>query len=394
MKRIYLNNCLTSQPALEVIDAMLPYLKEKFSFPENFITPGTERSRELEQFKFIVAGSLNAPPAGLHFTNSGTDANNLAIKGYLSANSDRGQHLICSIVDYPDILTNAAYFEDLGFEVSYLGCDEDGVVDLEELKQELRPDTILVMITHANHTVGTLQDIKEIKKIIDESESKAALFVDACQSYGRVPIDVIEMGVDLLSISAHKIHGPQGIGALYIKPGTSVAITRHGINRIDPLSTGAISLANIAGFAKAVELAFDNFQENVDYIRNLSRYLFESIEKRIPYTMLNGAFCDNRAPHNVNVSFDFIEGEAIMMMLDQYGISVATGSACFSEGLQANYVMMALGRNHEQSHSSMKFTCSRYNTMEEIDYVVDKLEEVVKELRRRSPLYDDFINTK
>jgi cysteine desulfurase len=307
MKRIYLNNCLTSQPAPEVIDAMLPYFKEKFYFPENFIQPGTECANELSNFKAIIADSIKAKPEALHFTNSGTDANNLAIKGFLSANADKGQHIICSIVDYPDILTNAAYFEESGFEVSYLGCDGDGFIDLEELKEELREDTILVMTTLANHTVGTLQDITAIKKIIDESSSNAALFVDACQGYGRVPIDVNQMKVDMLTITAHKIHGPQGVGALYIKPGITVAPTRHGINRLDPLATGAISIANIAGFAKAVELAFTNFTENVDYIRELTRHLYLSIERRIPYTMLNGAFCEQRAPHNLNVSFDFID---------------------------------------------------------------------------------------
>ena len=390
MKRIYMNNCLTSQPAPEVVEAMLPYLKEKFTFPEHFVSAGTERSNEIEQFKKTIAGSLNTAAKSIHFTNSGTDANNLAIKGYITENSDKGRHIICSVVDYPDILTNAAFFEDNGFEVTYLGCDEYGIIDLEELKDELRFDTILVMTTLANHTVGTLQDIKEIRRIIDASKSDAALFVDACQGYGRVPVDVVDMGVDLLTISAHKIHGPQGVGALYIKPGISVAPTRHGINRLDPLATGAISLANIAGFAKAVELAFTDFKKNVDYIRSLSTHLFNSIEKNIPYTMLNGAFCEQRVPHNVNVSFDFIEGEAIMMMLDQYGISVATGSACFSEGLKANYVMMAMGRDHAQSHSSMKFTVSRYNTMEEIDFVVEKLAEIVQELRKRSPLYADY----
>jgi cysteine desulfurase len=392
MERIYLNNCLTSQPAPEVVEAMLPYFKEKFSFPENFITPGTERQHELENFKSIIAASLNAKASALHFTGSGTDANNLAIKGYLSANAHRGNHLICSVIDYPDILTNAAYFEESGFEVSYLGCDSDGIIDLEELRSELRADTILVMTTLANHTVGTLQDIKEIRDIIDNSSASAALFVDACQGYGKVPVNVVSMGADLLTISAHKIHGPQGIGALYIKPGIQIAHTRHGINRIDPLATGALSLANIAGFAKAVELNFADFETNAEYLHDLSSYLYENLQKNIPHMMLNGAGFEKRAPHNLNVSFEFIEGEAIMMMLDQYGISVATGSACFSEGLQANYVMMAMGRTHEQSHSSMKFTVSRYNTKEEIDYVVRKLTEIVHELRKRSPLYEDNYN--
>lgn len=391
MKQVYLNNCITSQPAPEVIEAMLPFFKEKFHFPENFIKSGTERANELANFKSIIAKSINAPDSALHFTSSGTEANNLAIKGYISANAERGSHIICSVVDYPDILTNAAYFEESGFEVSYLSSDDMGFIDLDELKSELRSDTILVMTTLANHTVGTLQDIPEITRIIKESPADAALFVDACQGYGKVPVDVEAMGADMLTISAHKIHGPQGIGALYIKPGVSVAPTKHGINRMDPLSTGALSIPAIAGFAKAVELTFKDFEENVNYIKNLSRYLFESITRKIPYTMLNGAPCEYRSPHNVNVSFDFVEGEAIMMMLDQYGINVATGSACFSQGLQANYVMMAMGRNHEQSHSSMKFTLSRYNTRQEIDYTVEKLAEIVEELRRRSPLYLKFM---
>ncbi|MCF7919917.1 MAG: cysteine desulfurase [Candidatus Cloacimonetes bacterium] len=391
MKPIYMNNCITSQPAPEVVDAMLPYLREKFQFPENFIKTGTERANELSIFKEIIAESINAQPAGLHFTSSGTEANNLAIKGYLSANAHRGNHIICSVVDYPDILTNAAYFEESGFEVTYLRCDEYAFIDLDELQEELRADTILVMTTLANHTVGTLQDVKTISQLIRDSASEAALFVDACQAYGRYAIDVEEMGIDMMSISAHKIHGPQGIGALYIRSGISIAPTKHGVNRIDPLSTGGLSIANIAGFAKAVELAFSDFDENVKYIRELSRYLCESIERKIPYTMLNGAPCEYRVAHNVNISFDFIEGEAIMMMLDQYDINVATGSACFSEGLQANYIMMAMGRNHEQSHSSMKFTLSRYNTRAEVDYVVEKLTEIVAELRRRSPLYLDFL---
>ena len=370
---------------------MLPFLQNKFHFPENFIKTGTERANELSVFKQIIAGSIKAPAAALHFTASGTEANNLAIKGYLEANAHRGKHIICSVVDYPDILTNAAYFEEKGFEVSYLSSDEYAFIDLDELQDELRSDTILVMTTLANHTVGTIQDVKTIKRLIDESESQAALFVDACQAYGRISIDVDDLGIDMMSISAHKIHGPQGIGALYIRPGTSVSPTKHGVNRIDPLSTGSLSIANIAGFAKAVELAFTNLDENIKYIRGLCRYLFESIERKIEFTMLNGAPCENRIAHNLNVSFDFIEGEAILMMMDQYGINVATGSACFSEGLQANYVMMAMGRNHEQSHSSMKFTISRYNTRQEVDYVVEKLAEIVTELRRRSPLYLDYI---
>ncbi|MBL7149958.1 MAG: aminotransferase class V-fold PLP-dependent enzyme, partial [Candidatus Cloacimonetes bacterium] len=256
------------------------------------------------------------------------------------------------------------------------------------LENAIRPDTIIFMTTFVNHTVGSIQPIKKIREILDTADHKIVIHVDAGQAYGKLPIDVNELGIDLMSISAHKIHGPQGVGALYQRKGVVIGPVIHGINRLDNHQTGALSMANIAGFAKAVELTFSDFKENVNHLKELSNYLLEKIEKTIPYTLLNGPRGEARAPHNINVSFDFIEGEAIMLMMDMAGISVATGSACASQGLKANYILMAMGRNHEQSHSSMKFTLSRYNTKEEIDYAVEKLAEIVKELRSRSPLYN------
>ncbi|MCK4654505.1 MAG: cysteine desulfurase [Candidatus Cloacimonetes bacterium] len=388
MKQIYFNNCLTSKPAPEVVETMIPYLKEKFYFPENFVSKGSKTAAELENFKKIIADSVVAKPSEIHFTTGGTSANNLAIKGYLTANSDKGTHIICSVIDYPDLLTNADFFEKSGFNVTYLNADKEGNINLEELKSAIRPETILFMTTLANHVVGTIQPIKEIRKILDSSNHKIAIHVDACEAYARIPIDVNELGIDLMSISAHKIHGPQGVGALYQRSGIRLGQICHGVTRIDNLETGGISIASIAGFSKAVELAFNDFKENTGKIRNLSDYLLKSIEEKIPYTLLNGPQGDKRSPHNVNISFDFIEGEAIMMMMDMHGVAISTGSACASQGLKPNYVMMALGRNHEQSHSSMKFTLSRYNTVEEIDYTVEKLAEVVEELRSRSPLYN------
>ncbi|MBT4333089.1 MAG: cysteine desulfurase, partial [Candidatus Cloacimonetes bacterium] len=311
---------------------------------------------------------------------------NLAIKGYLTANSNKGTHIICSVIDYPDILTNAAFFENSGFDVTYLEADNEGFIDLEQLKNSIREDTILFMTTLGNHTVGTIQPLKEIKEILDSAEQKIAIHVDACEAYARIPIDVNELGIDLMSISAHKIHGPQGIGALYQRKGIKLGLVQHGVNRMDNLQTGGLNIASIAGFAKAVELAFDEKEDNMSKIRKLSNYLLNKIETTIPDTLLNGPRGNKRAPHNINISFDYIEGEAIMMMMDISGISISTGSACASQGLKPNYVLMALGRNHEQSHSSMKFTFSRYNTFQEIDYTVEKLAEVVKELRSRSPL--------
>ncbi|MDP8202459.1 MAG: cysteine desulfurase family protein [Candidatus Tenebribacter burtonii] len=386
MERIYFNNCLTSQPAREVIEIITAYMKDKYYFPENFISKGTEASNNLDNAKKIIADSMGADAKEIHFTSGGTAANNLAIKGYLTANSNKGTHIICSVIDYPDILTNAAFFENSGFDVTYLQNDNEGFIDLEQLKDSIRKDTILFMTTMGNHTVGTIQPIKEIRDILDSAKQKIVMHVDACEAYARIPIDVNELGIDLMSISAHKIHGPQGIGALYQRKGIVLGQIQHGVNRMDNLQTGGMNIASIAGFAKAVELAFNDLDANIAKIRKLSDYLLNKIESTIPDTLLNGPRGIKRISHNINISFDYIEGEAIMMMMDINGVSISTGSACASQGLKPNYVMMAIGRNHEQSHSSMKFTLSRYNTFQEIDYTVEKLAEVVKELRSRSPL--------
>lgn len=388
MKKYYFDNCKTSQPAPEVIEAMMPYFGEKFIFPANFISDGSTATKELEGFKKIIADSIDANTSEIHFTGSGTTANNIAIKGFLSENAKHGTHIIVSVIDYPDLLTNAAFFEKSGFDVTYLETDEDGFIDLEQLVNAIRSDTIMFMTTFVNHTVGSIQPIKKIREILDTADHKIVMHVDAGQAFGKIPIDVNELGIDLMSISAHKIHGPQGVGALYQRKGVMLGSVIHGVNRLDNHQTGAVSMANIAGFAKAVELTYSDFEENINHLRELSNYLLEKIEKTIPYTLLNGPRGESRAPHNINISFYYIEGESIMMMMDIAGISVATGSACASQGLKANYILMAMGRNHEQSHSSMKFTLSRYNTKEEIDYTVEKLAEIVKELRSRSPLYN------
>ena len=386
MERIYFNNCLTSKPAPEVVEITTEYMKNRYYFPENFNAMGTATSEDLNNAKKVIADSMGADSKEIHFTSGGTAANNLAIKGYLTANSNKGTHIICSVIDYPDILTNASFFEKSGFDVTYLNADNEGFIDLKQLKDSIREDTILFMTTMGNHTVGTIQPIKEIREILDGAEQKIAMHVDACEAYARIPIDVNELGIDLMSISAHKIHGPQGIGALYQRKGIKLGQVQHGVNRMDSLQTGGMSIASIAGFAKAVELVFNDLDANIDKIRKLSDYMLDKNESTIHDTLLNGPRGSKRAPHNMNISFDYIEGEAIMMMMDINGVSISTGSACASQGLKANYVLMALGRSHEQSHSSMKFTFSRYNTFQEIDYTVEKLAEVVKELRSRSPL--------
>ena len=384
---VYFDNCVTSQPAPEVIEAMLPYMREKFWFPANYVLHGSAIAADIDNWRRTVADSIGARPGEVHFTRGGTSANNLAIKGFVTGNAANGTHIICSVADYPDILTNAAFFEQNGFDVTYLSCDRDGRVNLDELREALREDTILVMTTLANHTVGTIQDVRAMRQILDDDDSQAKIFVDAGQAYGRMPISVNDLGIDMMSVSAHKIHGPQGVGALYVRKGIELAQMVHGVNRVDALETGGISIAGLAGFARAVELAFADLPGNVAYLRGLSDYLLERVEATIPHTMLNGPRGEGRISHNMNISFLFIEGEAMMMMLNLAGIVVATGSACASQGLKPNYILMAMGRTHEESHGSLKFTFSRYNTRAEIDETVEKLAGIVTELRRRSPLY-------
>ncbi|MCK9556469.1 MAG: cysteine desulfurase family protein [Candidatus Cloacimonetes bacterium] len=383
---IYLDNCVSSPMAPEVLDAMMPYFREKFWFPGSFISTGESANDALEGFSQIVAHSLGASPEEIHFTSGGTIANNIAIKG-LAASLKRG-HVIVSVVDYPDLLTNAAWLEKKGFEVSYLETDSKARIDLDQLRDVIRPDTVLFMTTAVNHVVGTIQPLKEIHEILSRAPNKVYFHVDAGQAYGKIPLNVNDYGIDTLSVSAHKIHGPQGIGALYVRKGTKLGQVIHGVKRVDGLQTGGLSIALIAGFAKAVELTFADLDGGIRHLRELSNHLLERLKEKIEYIELNGAEGEGRAPHNINISIDYIEGEAITMMLDMHGITVATGSACASQGLKANYVLMAIGKSHVQSHGSMKFTVNRYNTKEDLDFTVDKLAEITAELRQRSPLYN------
>lgn len=385
--KIYMDNCVTTPLAPEALEAMRPYFSEEFWFPGAFISTGESTSATLAGWHDAIAKTLNATGPELHFTSGGTLANNLAIKGLAWAHSSGGKHVIVSVVDYPDLLTNAAWLEKQGFEVSYLEPDAEGLVSADKLKAAIRPDTILFLTTIVNHVVGTIQPIEAYARVLAEAGHRIIWHADAGQAYGKLPLDVQALGVDTLSVSAHKIHGPQGIGALYVKQGVKLAQLIHGINRLDPLQTGGLSLALIAGFVKAAELTFADLAATTSQLRELSDHLLQRLEATIPEIELNGPRGNGRACHNINVSIAYIEGEAITMMLDVQGITVATGSACASQGLKANYVLMAMGKNHVQSHGSMKFTLSRYNTKEDLDLAVERLAEITASLRQRSPLY-------
>lgn len=388
-KRIYLDNCVTTKPDPQIFDVMKEYWENEYWFPANFFTAGEEINAKLEGFKALFGNTIKAKADEIHFTRGGTSANNIAIKGIVMANAQKGNHIICSVVDYPDILTNYAFFEKSGFEVTYLQPDENGLISPAKLKDALRPETTLFSTTWVNHVVGTIQPVADYAKVLEEADHKIYLHVDAGQAYGKFPIDMENTKIDTMSVSGHKIHGPQGVGFLYKRTKTPLAQIVHGVNRVDNLETGGINIGSLAGFAKAAEITFADLDGNTKKLRDLSNYLLNRLMTEIPDVELNGAPDEGRACHNINVSIDYIEGEAMGMMLDLQGITAATGSACASQGLKPSYVLMAMGKNHMQSHGSMKFTLSKYTTKEELDITVDKLKEIVIELRRRSPLYQE-----
>ena len=385
-EEVYLDSCKTSKLAPEVLEAMMPYLTDKFWYPGPFTSIGTEIAESIENSQKTIADSLNAEPKEIIFTSGGTDANNIAIKGIMYANRDRGKHFITSVVSHPAVLAIFQALEKEGYEGNYISADRDGYLNLKELKKAIRDDTTLVAFTHVNHILGTIQQVEEISKILNNANHKIYLFLDSCEAYTKTPIDVKKLGIDALSISAHKFNGPKGVGALYQKKGTNIVPTQHGITRLHPLKPGSVNVPAIVGMGKAVEIAFENFDEQIAKYRGLQTLLYDEIFKRIPDVQLNGPGLEERSPTHLNISFAYVEGEAIMMMLDFENIHIETGSACSSQKLEPNYILMQTGRTHEESHGSVRFTFDRFVTEDGIMRTVDVLENVIKELRRRSPL--------
>ncbi len=385
-KEVYLDSCKTSKLAPEVLDAMMPYLTDKYWYPGSFTSIGTEIAEVIEQAQQTVAETLNAEPDEITFTSGGTDSNNIAIQGIMQVNKEKGKHFICSTISHPSVLAVFQGLEKQGFEGTYISANKDGYLDLDELRDAIRPDTVLAAFTHVNHILGAVQDAKAIRRILDEADQKIYLFMDSCEAYTKIPIDVQDQGIDAISISAHKFNGPKGNGILYLKKGTKIEQTQYGITRVFKLKPGAINIPGIVGTAKAVELAFIDFDKKIEHYKELQKLLYEQLIERIPDTVLNGPPLGERSPAHLNVTFRYIEGEAIMMMLDFENIHVETGSACSSQNLKPNYILMNTGRTHEESHGSVRFTIDRFVTKEGILRTVDVLEKTVTELRRRSPL--------
>ncbi len=384
-ERIYLDNAATTRTDPEVVNAMLPYFTEMYAVASSQFshTPGIQAKEALDHARETIAEKLNCSPDEIIFTSGGTEANNLAVKGIVqSFSKDKKIHLICSKIEHNSVLHTFQYLEKQGYAVTYLDVDSEGFVNPDQVRDAIHDNTVLVSVQHANQEVGTLQPIQAIGKLCEE---KGVLFhTDASLSFTQLDLDMQKLHADLLTLSSHKIHGPKGVGALYVRKGTKLQKLVHGGYSEFDLRSGTENVAGIVGFGKAAELGQP---EQVDFLRQLQKKLIGSFDKEIENVLLNGPRnLKKRLPSNVNVSFNLVEGESVVLHLDMKGISVITGSACFSRSLEPSYVMMAMGFSHERAHGSIRFTFSRFNTMEEVDRVVASCKEVVSALRRISPL--------
>ena len=384
---IYMDNAATTPVRPEVLEAMLPYFTEKFGNPSSIYSISAATKKAVTDARELLAGTIHTTAENIYFTAGGSESDNWALKAAAEAYEQKGKHIITTKIEHHAILHTCEYLEQKGFEVTYLDVDENGLVDLETLEKAIRPDTILISIMFANNEIGTIEPVAEIGRIAHEH---GVLFhTDAVQAYTQVPIDVEAMNIDMLSASAHKIHGPKGIGFLYIRRGVKIRSFVHGGAQERRRRAGTENVSGIIGFAKAAEVATKNMEEITGKERKVRDYLIARIEKEIPYARLNGDR-EKRLPNNVNFCFRFIEGESMLIMLDGKGICASSGSACTSGSLDPSHVLLAIGLPHEIAHGSLRLSISDETTTEEADFVVDELKKIIERLRSMSPLYEDF----
>lgn len=385
---IYLDNAATTKTAPEAVEAMLPFFSENYGNPSTIYSLGSASKKAVNQARRTIAEAIGAKQEEIYFTAGGSESDNWALKATAEAYEGKGKHVITTKIEHHAVLHTCEYLERRGFEVTYLGVDGDGLVDLEELKSAIRPDTILISVMFANNEIGTIEPIREIGAIAKE---KGILFhTDAVQAFGQVPINVDELNIDMLSASGHKLNGPKGIGFLYIRSGLKLRSFIHGGSQERSRRAGTENVPGIVGFGAAVARATRDMAKKTGQELALRDYLIERIEKEIPYCRLNG-HRTKRLPGNVNFSFLYIEGESMLIMLDMKGICASSGSACTSGSLDPSHVLLAIGLKHEEAHGSLRMTLSEENTKEEMDFVVDNLKQIVARLRDMSPLYADFV---
>ena len=388
MKNIYFDNAATTKLDDEVLKEMLPYLKENYGNASSIYKLGRESKKAIEESREKVAKILNCKASEIYFTAGGSESDNTAIKGIARAYKNKGNHIITSKIEHPAVLETCKELEKEGFEVSYISVNKNGIINLEELKKEIKPNTILISVMFANNEIGTIQPIKEIGQIA--KENSIYFHTDAVQAVGNIKIDVQELNIDSLSLSGHKFYGPKGIGALYVKSGVHFQKYISGGHQEKNKRAGTENVAGIVGLGKALELAYSTLEVHNKKIRDLRDYYEEQISEKIPYVKINGD-AEKRLSGNSNISFRFIEGEGLLLNLDLKGICASSGSACTSGSLDPSHVLLAIGLPHEIAHGSLRISIGKYNTKEEIDYLVENLIEIVNRLREMSPLWEKFI---
>ncbi|AWW27983.1 cysteine desulfurase NifS [Acetobacterium carbinolicum] len=386
MKRIYLDHAATTAVDPAVVETMLPFFTEYFGNPSSVYAEGRGVKKSIEAARIQIANAINADPREIYFTGSGSEADNWAIKGIAMKNQAKGKHIITSTIEHHAVLHTCEYLEKQGFEVTYLPVDQDGLISLDDLRNAIREDTILVTIMFANNEIGTVEPIKEIGEIVKE---KGIIFhTDAVQALGNIPVDVKDLNVDLLSISAHKIYGPKGIGALFIRKGVPIDNLIHGGAQERKKRAGTENTAEIVAFGKAAEMATEHLVENAAHMKKLRDLLIKGVMDNIPQVRLNG-HPEKRLPGNANFCFDYIEGESILLSLDIIGVAGSSGSACTSGSLDPSHVLLAIGLPAGIAHGSLRLTIGKQTTIEDINYVVDNLIQIIERLRKMSPINAD-----
>ena len=388
-KMIYLDNAATTKTAPEVVEAMLPYFTEMYGNPSSIYDFASKSKEGVTKARGQIADALGAKREEIYFTAGGSEADNWALKATFEAYKSKGNHIITTKIEHHAILHTCEYLEkERGAKITYVDVDENGIVKLDELEKAITPETILISVMFANNEIGSIQPIKEIGAIAKEH---GILFhTDAVQAFGQVPINVDELGIDMLSSSGHKLNGPKGIGFLYIRKGVKIRSFIHGGAQERKRRAGTENVPGIVGYGKAAQEAVDSMKERTAKEAELRDYLIDRVLAEIPYTRLNG-HRTNRLPNNANFSFQFIEGESLLIMLDMEGICGSSGSACTSGSLDPSHVLMAIGLPHEIAHGSLRLTLGADTTKEDIDFVVEKVKGIVAKLRSMSPLYEDFV---
>ena len=385
---IYLDHAATTAVHPDVLKEKLPYFTDRLGNPSSVYGFAANNKNKLTEARETIAGALGAKPEEIYFTAGGSESDNWALKCTAEAYGVHGGHIITTKIEHHAILHTCKYLQNRGYDVTYLDVDENGLVDLNTLEAAIRPDTFLISIMFANNEIGTIEPIKEIGEI---AHRHGILFhTDAVQAFGQIPIHVDGMNIDMLSASGHKFNGPKGIGFLYIKKGLKLKSFIHGGQQERGRRAGTENVPGIVGIAKACEIAMAEMEERMKKETELRDYLIERILKEIPYTRLNG-HSKKRLPNNVNISFQFVEGESILIMLDMAGICASSGSACTSGSVDPSHVLLAIGLPHEIAHGSLRLTIGYENTKEEMDTVVDNLKRIITNLRNMSPLYEDYV---